>query len=163
MDRAKSVTEWESGKPETPCGRGSMFENTEVIRKFIPQVIESCGIRSIADVGCGDQNWIHHCLPDDVVYTGYDIMPRRQDVQPFDVGREVLPWKFDLVLCIYVLNHMYPDSAERAIRLLQESNSKYLLMSFSDHDEYALPGEPILTKTHKQTERHTWHYGVWEL
>lgn len=163
MDRAKQVTEWRSGLPETPCGAGSKFERTEIVRKFIPEVIEQFNVRSIADVGCGDQNWIHHCLPEHVVYTGYDVMPRQQDVQPFDVSREVLPWKFDLVLCIYVLNHMYPDQAERALRLIKESGAKYLLMSYCDGDQYAIPGEPILTQFNHDSGRHVWHYGVWEL
>lgn len=165
MDRTKQVTEWESGLPETPCGNGSRFNNTEEIRRFIPHVIESCGIRTVADVGCGDQNWIHACLPDDVVYKGFDLMPRRQDVLPFDVTREVLPTGYDLVLCIYVLNHLHPDRAERALRLIAESGSGYLMMSYSNADEYSLDGAGELVDScfHKNTPRHAWRYGLWKL
>ena len=169
MGRTKSVTEWESGLPETPCGRGSKFENTEVIRKFIPHVIESRGIKSVADVGCGDQNWIHDCLPAPgscgINYAGYDIMPRRNDVVTFDVTREVLPCRFDLVLCVYVLNHVYPDQAERALRLIKESRSTFLLMSYSDADQYSLDGAGELVDScfHKKTARHTWRYGLWKI
>lgn len=170
MDRAKrTVTEWDSGLPETPCGKGSRFENTEEIRRFIPHVIESCGIKTIADVGCGDQNWIHDCLPTDpscgIKYVGFDILPRRPAVIQFDVTREVLACRFDLVMCIYVLNHVYPDAAERALRLIKESRSTFLLMSYSDSDQYSLAGAGELVDScfHKNTGRHTWRYGLWKI
>jgi hypothetical protein len=164
MDKEKPVTDWESGLPETPCGRGSMLENTEEIRAWLPDVIERYDVKSIADIGCGDQNWIHHCLPDGIEYDGYDLKPRRQDVTTFDVSSEVLPWKYDLVLCIYVLNHLKPDMAERAIRMLKESGAKYILMSYSDGDQYAIHGMNYMeSKLHKDTGRHVWKYGIWEL
>lgn len=170
MDRTqRTVTEWESGLPETPCGRGSKFENTEIIREFIPHVIETYGIKSVADVGCGDQNWVHSAIPDaesrGIKYVGYDIVPRRQDVIHLDVTREILPDRFDLVLAIYVLNHMYPDQSERAIRLIKESRSAYLLMSFSDGDSYSLAGAGELVEQieHKNTGRHEWFYGLWKI
>ena len=165
MDQKKPVTEWESGKPETPCGAGSMFENTEVIREYIPDVIERYKITSIADVGCGDQNWIDAAIDGHAVeYSGFDLVPRREEVTPFDVTREVLPYPVDLVLCIYVLNHLRPDMAERAIRLLKESGAKYVLMSYSDGDQYAIHGMIYMeSRFHKDTGRHIWKYGIWEL
>jgi hypothetical protein len=162
MDR-KTITRWESGLPETVCGRGSKFDQTEEIRYIIPRVIKNHDIKSVADVGCGDQNWIHSCLPDSVKYVGYDIQPRHQDVFPLDVSRTVLPTGYDLVLLIYVLNHMRPDAAERALKNIQKSGSRYLLMSYSDGDEYALPGNLISSVFHKDTGRHVWHYGLWKL
>lgn len=146
-----------------------MLAETEVIRRFIPHVIESRGIRNVADVGCGDQNWIFDAIPDaesrGIIYSGFDVLPRHTSVIPFDVTREVLPWKFDLVLCIYVLNHIYPDQAERALRLIKESGSKYLLMSYSDADEYSLAGAGELVDSchHKRTARHLWRYGLWQI
>ena len=149
MDKQKPVTDWKSGLPETPCGKGSMFENTEEIREWLPEMIEKYNIQSLADIGCGDENWIHACLPEGVAYQGYDIMPRRVDVKTFDVTREVLPAGYDMALCIYVLNHVYPDMAERALNLLQMSGVKYLLASYSDADEYGLVGELIENTYHK--------------
>ena len=165
MDRTKPVTEWESGLPETPCGRGSMMKNTEFIRAWLPEIIDKHGIFGIADIGCGDQNWIHRCLPAGIDYDGYDVKPRRQDVTEFDASREVLPWKYDLVLCIYVLNHMRPDMAERALRLIKESGSKFLIMSFSCSDQYSLApaGKLMESVEHKNTGRHKWRYGLWRL
>lgn len=164
MDTAKPVTEWESGLPETPCGKGSMFENTEEIREWLPDVIERYKVKSIADIGCGDQNWIHDCLPDGIEYSGFDLRPRREDTTTFDVAREVLPYPVDMVLCIYVLNHLKPDMAERAIRLMKESGAKYVLMTYSDGDQYAINGMNYMeSKFHKDTGRHIWKYGIWEL
>jgi hypothetical protein len=169
MDRTTVKTikgmpfEWQSGKPETPCGNGSKFEETEIIREFIQYMIETYSVKTIADIGCGDQNWIHECLPDVVDYTGFDIMPRRHDVLPFDCTTQVLPEAFDMVLCVYVLNHVPPSFAERALRLIAESGSGYLMMSYSDSDEYALPGELIKSVHHKRTPRHSWRYGLWKL
>lgn len=141
-----------------------MVSNTKVIRAWLPDVIDRYKITSIADIGCGDQNWIHRCLPDGIKYVGYDIVPRRQDVVTFDVTREVLPTGYDLVLCIYVLNHLHPDMAERALRLLKESGAKYILMSYSDGDEYSINGMIHMeSKFHKDTGRHVWKYGIWEL
>lgn len=158
-------TEWESGKPETPCGQGSMFKNTEVIRAWLPDMIDKYDIFSIADIGCGDQNWIHRCLPDGIDYQGFDLVPRRQDVMPFDVTREVLPRRIELVLCIYVLNHLQPHMAERALRMIKESRPSYLLMSYSDSDQYSLNGigELVDSIRHKDTGRHIWRYGIWKL
>lgn len=169
MDQTKPITSWKSGLPETPCGKGSQVENTEIIRLWLPEVIDEYAIESIADVGCGDQNWIHHCLPDEIDYVGYDIMPRRQDVKTFNVAREVLPIGYDLVTCIYVLNHLRPDEAERALKLLKMSGSKYLLMSYSSHDEYALPEtfkfcESVHHKTNvRTTGKMEWRYGLWKI
>ena len=165
MDTAKPVTEWESGLPETPCGRGSKFENTTEIRAWLPDVIDEHDIFSIADIGCGDQNWVHHCLPDGIEYDGFDLVPRRNDVWTFDASRAVLPMRYDLVLAIYVLNHMRPDMAERALRLIHESRSTFLLMSYSDGDQYSLAGAGELVESvpHKNTGRHKWRYGLWKL
>jgi hypothetical protein len=73
---------------------------------------------------------------------------------------EVLP-KADLVLCIYVLNHLRPKAAQRALRLIQESGSRYLLASYNTLDK--VPFKMIGSIDHKTTPRHTWRYGLWDL
>jgi hypothetical protein len=169
MDRTKPVTDWKSGLPETPCGKGSRIKNTEEIRGYLPEVIERYGINTVADVGCGDQNWIHRCLPERVEYTGFDIRPRFPDVKPLNAASQVLPEPFDLVLCIYVLNHMNPDMAERALRLFKMSGSQYLLMSYSSADEYALLDCELVESIHHKERRRDghktveWRYGLWRL
>ena len=163
-------TEWESGKPETPCGAGSMFENTEQIRDIIPKVISMCGdIETIADVGCGDSNWIQACLPEGIEYTGYDIRPRYVDIIPFNVVSQVLPTGYDLILLITVMNHIKGDEFKgRAYRLLAESGSKYILMSYINQDRPLIPYTLIqswehesLDKNQEKKKKHTWMYGLW--
>lgn len=166
MDKSKPVTKWKSGLPETTCGRGSMLENTKEIRRIIPQVIEQYDIQDVADIGCGDQNWIWDCFPFDVFYTGYDVIPRRR-AHEFDVRKQTLPCAYDLVLLIYVLNHMPPDEAENALQLVKDSGSKYLLMSYSSADQYAIPGELLQWWEHKTrykgADEIEWNYGLWKL
>jgi hypothetical protein len=156
-----NVTEWESGKPETPCGRGSKFEETEIIRAWLPEIVDAYEIESINDVGCGDQNWIHEIeWPHEIKYSGFDVQPRAADVVPLDITMEVLP-KADLVLCVYVLNHLRPKAMQRALGLMQESGSRYLLSSYNTVDKINL--EMLGSIAHKETPRHTWRYGLWKL
>jgi hypothetical protein len=156
-----NVTEWESGKPETPCGKGSRLAETELIREWLPDIAERFEIKSISDVGCGDQNWIHKVdWTQDVEYTGFDVYPRYSDVIPFDITMEVLP-KTDAVLCIYVLNHLRPKAMARALRLMVESGSRYLITSYNTFDR--IPFRILETIPHKDTGRHSWSYGVFEL
>lgn len=155
------VTEWESGKPETPCGKGSKLEETEIIRQWLVDVVCEYDIESIADVGCGDQNWIHEVdWPHEIDYTGYDVRPRYNDILPLDVTRELID-EVDLVLCVYVFNHLKPRQMQRAIRLLSESGSKYLLTSYCTFDKIDLP--LLESIDHKKTARHEWKYGLFSL
>ena len=155
------TTEWDSGKPETPCGKGSRLEETEIIREYIPEVIEEYNIESIADVGCGDQNWIAHVeWPYEIKYQGYDIKPRHYDIKPLDICNELIP-EADLVMTIYVLNHLKPKQMQRALRLLEESDCHYLLTSYCTYDKIPFPC--LESIPHKKTTRHEWRYGVFDL
>jgi hypothetical protein len=159
------ISEWKSGFPETPCGKGSRVENTELIREIIPEVVRKYEIGTIADVGCGDQNWIHRCLPGGIEYTGFDIKPRSRGVFQFDVTSQTLPLRYDLVLCICVLNHFKMESLKhRACKLLQESRSEYILMSYIvDWDEAIIPFELVENWDLAQKRRLTWKYGLWRM
>ena len=162
MNNDEFVTEWPSGEPETPCGKGSMLAETKIIRRILPEYVEAWGIKTINDIGCGDQNWINEIKwPWEVEIKSFDIRPRYSDVTPFDVTREVAP-KADLILCIYVLNHLKPRQKERAYRLLKESESEYLLTTFNEYDKVPYPFMRE-REDHKETGRHKWAYGLWDL
>lgn len=168
----QNVTEWISGLPETPCGKGSMFENTGQIRSIVNEVVNDHQIGSIADVGCGDRNWIHDCLPDSIKYQGFDVKPRYVDVTPFDVSREVLPSGYDLILCICVINHLSDDMAARAWRLLRESDNPMILCSYikgyGPPVEYKLlqqwthEADDVQKEKNKRFNR-VWKYGLWRM
>ena len=128
-DREKFKRGWEGGLPETPCGSGSRLRNTARQRAWIPAIVAAHRIRTIADIGAGDLNWMNHIkLPDGVEYRAYDLVPRRPDVQPFDLVAEVAP-KADLLLCLWVLNHLPFDQCRQAIENLKASGSTYLAMT----------------------------------
>lgn len=155
------VTEWESGKPETPCGKGSKLEYTEEIRAWLPQIIEEYDISSINDIGCGDQNWIAEVdWPYDIEYHAFDFKPRHEDVQFIDIV-ELTPPYADAQMLIYVLNHLTPKQMRRALFNLMQSSAPYLISSYCTYDK--IPFKLLDSIAHKKTQRHEWRYGIWDL
>ena len=120
---------WKGGCPETECGAGSTMENTEPQRKWIPEVIEKYGIKSIIDIGCGDQKWIKTLNLEG--YQGYDLLPRNKDVIEFNIIQQVPP-KVDLIMCLWVLNHMEPDEMKLSMDNIKASGSVYLMMTHKE-------------------------------
>lgn len=157
------ISKWQSGLPETPCGAGSKIENTEKIRSYLPNIIHDYKIKSIADVGCGDKNWIKLIdFPQDIAYSCFDVVPTSDDVIKFDAVTEILPEPVDLIICIFVLNHLVKSQdSVRALHNFKMSGSKYLLMTNYKGEEvpgYWLGGRSLLV-----TSRHHWSYNLWRL
>lgn len=125
--REKFDRGWSGGGKETPCGSGSKLENTVEQRVWLPEIAARFGIRTVADVGAGDLNWMRH-MDWDVEYTPYDLVPRRPEVIEFDLVRQVPP-TVDAILCLWVLNHMPFEDCRGAIRNLKASGSRYLIMT----------------------------------
>lgn len=119
---------WRSGSG-TSCGYGSQLDQTHEIRSLLPKLVAEYDIHSIADVGAGDMNWMLPTFVD--FYQGYDIFPRRAVVEKFDATAEVLPDRYDLILCRHVLNHISPKLALDALRNFKSSGSTWLLMTMS--------------------------------
>ena len=124
----KFIKGWNSGLPETPCGHGSKLSTTVEQRKWIPEIIRKYEIKTIADIGAGDLNWISKMDLCGVDYKPLDLVPRHPDVQQFDLVNEVAP-KVDMLMCLWVLNHLPYENSQRAILNLKNSGSRYLLMS----------------------------------
>lgn len=126
---AKYKKGWIGGGKETPCGYGSTMAATTKQRKWIPQMIKQYRIKTIADIGAGDLNWMNHVsLPKKVTYTAYDLFPRRSSVVEFNILDEI-PEKVDLIMCLWVLNHFPYDDCLQALKNIKASGSKYLLMT----------------------------------
>jgi hypothetical protein len=119
---------WRGGLPETPCGNGSKLSQTVEQRKWIPDLIRKYEIKTIADIGAGDLNWIKHTDLGDVEYTPYDLVPRHPDVVQFDLLAQVPP-QVDMLMCLWVLNHFPAKHCVHAITNLLYSRSKYLLVT----------------------------------
>ena len=90
-------------------------------------MVKKYDIKTIADIGAGDLNWVQ-TLDWDVVYTPYDLVPRHPEVKPFDLIRQAPP-KVDLVMCLWVLNHLPYTHCQQALLNLKASGAKYLMMT----------------------------------
>lgn len=129
VDLEKMEKGWRGGLPETPCGFGSTLQATEKQRAWIPQIVRKYKIKSIADIGAGDMNWVQHMkLPKTVEYSAFDYFPRRPEVQKFDLLKQIPP-AVDMLMCLWVLNHLSKDLCLAAINNLKASGAKYLLMT----------------------------------
>lgn len=155
------TTEWASGLPETPCGKGSRLEETSILREWLPDIIERFDIGSLNDLGAGDQNWIAHVnWPYDIEYKAFDVKPRHEDVHFIDLVELVPPYA-DAQMCIYVLNHLSPKQMRRALFNIQQSSGAYLISSYCTYDR--IPFALLESIPHKKTKRHEWRYGIWDL
>ncbi len=164
----QTPTRWRSGLPETVCGRGSTLKATTLIRGLLPQLVEEYNIRTVADVGAGDMNWAASVYWD-VEYDPYDIDPVDDRLQQFNIVEQVLPKVYDLVMCMYVMNHFPVDGdVTRALNNIKRSQAFYLLATFlrSKEDgthELQEMGEPLRQWYHKENARFECFYGLWEL
>lgn len=127
-EQARFAEGWKGGLPETPCGAGSTMWNTKEQRKLLPRLFRQYAITSVADVGAGDLNWIRHVPMDGIEYIPLDLMPRVPEVTAFDLVREVPP-RVDLILCLWVLNHLPFADCRAALANLKASGSRWLLMT----------------------------------
>lgn len=129
-DVAKYQKGWTGGGEETPCGFGSRVDQTKVQREWIPAMVAKYDIRTIVDIGAGDLNWMRLVTwPHPVTYTPFDLVPRDPSVIQFDLVHEVPP-KSDLVMCLWLLNHLPEQHARAALENLRASGSKYLIYTW---------------------------------
>jgi len=123
---------------ESASGPGSTLFGTRVIREALPTIIERFGVRSIADVPCGDWHWMQQVDLSKVDYTGGDLVPElveeiaarfggpnRQFVT-LDLRSSPLP-KVDLFLCRDALFHFSNRDACAALANIRASGSRLLL------------------------------------
>jgi len=143
VSREKFSNGWIGGLPETPCGHGSTLGATKAQRAWIPGLIDAYQILSIADVGAGDLNWISLTDLRGAKYTPLDLVPRKPEVKAFDLVREVPP-KVDLLLCLWVLNHLPFEECRKAISNLKASGSRYLLMTDRPKWHHEQPPEIVM-------------------
>lgn len=115
---------WSGGLPETPCGYGSLKSQTVVQREILPAWVKQHNIKSVVDIGAGDLNWIK--LVDwNVKYIPLDLVPRSAEVQRFDAIKEIPP-KADMVMCLWVLNHLPIVDALKVVQNIVLSGSEWL-------------------------------------
>lgn len=142
---------WKGGRAEgTPCGGGSLLENTTHVRARLPGLVREYRIHSVCDAGAGDLHWISY-MDWDVEYRAFDLVPRTPSVVGLDITREILP-ACDLILCRMVLVHLDPERVTRALSLFRQSapyllatqiTSKNIFDATQDFHPWDLSAEPF--------------------
>lgn len=130
------------GDRETRSGSGSRRDSSSVADtlRALEMAVERFAIRSIADIPCGDFNWIGTFLDQhpDVSYVGYDIVEPliagnrkknpRYEFRLLDITASVPP-RADLILCKDLLNHLPNEDVHKALANFAASGSQFLLAS----------------------------------
>ena len=130
--------------PESVSGGGSEMQNTAVIRRELPVLLQKFNIQSILDIPCGDWNWMKDVDLCGASYIGADIVEpliqknketyKGVDFRVLDLTKDTLP-KVDLIFVRDCLGHLSNDNVSLALRNCQESGAKYLLApSFTKWD-----------------------------
>ncbi len=127
------------GRAETRSGPGSTLTATTAMRQALCEVFSELGVRSVLDVGCGDLNWIEHCLDGVDLYLGIDVAPaiiaynielygRRKGMffNVADVVNDALP-RVDAVLCRHVFTHLPNRDVAAALENIRRSGASYLI------------------------------------
>lgn len=118
------------------------------------------GVASMADIPCGDFNWMPLFLDAApfVTYQGFDIVPdiiaenrRRYPTHRFeelDITREVPP-RADLIFCKDLLNHLTFLDVRAALENMHRSGARLLLASNNfDHANVDLPSLGLRASRH---------------
>ena len=144
------------------CGRGSVYENTEVTRTLLADIAKKYNIKTVSDAGAGDLSWINS-VDWDVDYAPYDIRKWDERVIQFDITKEVLP-KTDLIMCRHVLNHLENELQEESINRFVESGSKYLFITYTKLNCYGrVWDEPLEGCTQTFPGGRVWKFGLWQI
>jgi len=133
--------------PESWCGEGSFVANTGEVREFLEDVLRRRRILTMADIACGDWNWMRRVNLGDTLYTGFDIDPkfieanrlsfRSYVFEVADALTMVMP-SVDLLLCRDLMIHMSNDDIVRLLGRMRRSGSRYLMATsydYLDHNE----------------------------
>lgn len=132
------------GGAESVSGPGSCRDNPMVEKALsgLVEVIDRFGIASIADIPCGDFNFIGDILESypGIKYAGYDIVEDlvrlNSERNPgfefcvFDIVSDVPP-KADLVFCKELLIHLGNEDINKALSNIRKSGAKYFMASNS--------------------------------
>jgi len=138
--RVYETRRWATGEsvsgPGSDRGSGSVEHTARLLHRLIPDL----GVRSIADIPCGDFHWIGDVLTahPEVHYIGYDIVEpliaRNGRTHPgrafavLDIVTEVPP-PAELILCKDLVNHLYERDVRAALANMVASGSTWLLIT----------------------------------
>ncbi len=116
-------------------GPGSEVEATETLRRELPQLLVTLGVRKLLDAPCGDGEWMSRAELG-VAYVGMDIVPsvveKAQarsaggDYLVGDITQDALP-RADAILCRDCLVHLSFANIRLALANIHRSGAKWLI------------------------------------
>lgn len=191
LGRARRFTQYYDtnhwADPESRSGPGSRQDSPQVLHALeaLATVTERYAIRSIADIPCGDFNWMGAYLKawPDVEYSGFDIVAKLVDrnrrVFPgrrfarLDIVVSVPP-PADLIFSKDLINHLEDREIVQAVAHMRRSGSAYLLATNNfgyvnvplTRDRYHSSRHVDLTAAPFHYPRPLWHdhyLGLWRL
>jgi len=135
-------TGWKQGMPETACGGGARKEKATYLIQWLSDFIKANDIQSIADIGCGDFNWMSEVAFGDAQYIGYDWVFKRDmnslmmaDPRLSFIECNAALWPLfpaDLMICRSVMIHLNSEEAKLLLDNMLRSKPKYLLITSYD-------------------------------
>jgi hypothetical protein len=127
---------WQDG--QSVSGPGSNLEQTATIRRQLPSLCESYGIRTILDIPCGDFSWMKDVPLQITQYIGADIVSdlintnnrlyadHCRSFMKLDAVKDDLP-RVDLILNRDCFVHFSVNDVKAALQNFRRSGSSYLL------------------------------------
>lgn len=126
------------GGQESISGRGSTLQQTSVIIKKLPVLLEKLNVKTMLDAPCGDFYWLKEAQLSLEKYIGCDIVADLitenkhrygNEIREFlnlDLATDALP-QVDLIFSRDCLVHLSFKDAFAVIKNFKKSNSTYLL------------------------------------
>lgn len=137
---------------ESRSGSGSNISNTGELRRIVNEFLvehKSSQPLIVADLGCGDGNWVKEIDFGNSVYLGIDIVPEiirrnlflypQHSYREADVVDDRLP-RADLVICKDLLTHLSNTDCKKLIHNIIGSKSRFLLASSSPETAHNIQG-----------------------
>lgn len=144
FDQIYKENHWQS--TQSRSGTGSDQEQTKEVRRILQHVFEDYSISSMADIPCGDFNWMSELgLPANIQYHGFDIVDNlvEANAEKFGNPTRIFQWAditsttlphVDLIFCRDCLVHLSYEAIDSAIKNVKATGSKYLLTTtFTAH------------------------------
>jgi hypothetical protein len=140
--REESAETWRSnrfGSRETHSGADSNFGATRKLREGLAEVLRTLGIRTLADMGCGDLHWIAPVTAGLDLYLGFDLAEaaidenlkvfRDRKTHLFQVADVVVdrPPRTDAVLCRDLFTFLDDGEIRNALGTLRAGGARYLI------------------------------------
>ncbi|MBF0152550.1 MAG: hypothetical protein HQL64_02285 [Magnetococcales bacterium] len=137
--RIYRLNQWQA--PETRSGPGSAPQVTVALRNALSTLWRELDVRILVDAGCGDLLWLESITNDLDLYLGFDLVEeliannrlllgtrKNHFFNTADITEDLLP-RSDLLLCRNTLTHLPNSQVQAALRQLQASGSRYLLLT----------------------------------